>query len=85
MSLIGELTFILGLQIKQTPKGNALISWYRKKQTSVALSTTKAEYIAVESCGTQILWIMHQLLDFDLSFEFVPIMCDNTSVINLSK
>jgi len=29
--------------------------------------------------------MMHQLLDYDLSFEAVPIFCDNTSVISLSK
>ena len=28
---------------------------------------------------------MHQLLDFDLDLESIPIMCDNTSAINLSK
>lgn len=28
---------------------------------------------------------MHQLLDFDLTYEFVHIMCDNTSAITLSK
>lgn len=28
---------------------------------------------------------MYQLLDYDLSYEFVPIFCDNTSVISLSK
>ncbi|XP_016573992.2 secreted RxLR effector protein 161-like, partial [Capsicum annuum] len=58
--------------------GDALISWHSKKQTLVALSTIEAEYIAVRSCGTQILWIVHKRLDFDLSFEFAPIMCDST-------
>lgn len=28
---------------------------------------------------------MHQLLDYDLYFEGVPIFCDNKSVISLSK
>jgi len=65
--------------------GKSFISWNIKKQTFVALSTTESEYLAVESCGTQLLWMMNQLLDYDISFEGVPIFCDNTSAISLSK
>jgi len=65
--------------------GNALVSWHSKKQNCVALSTTEAEYLAVGSCCTQVLWIMHQLLDYDLSLTSTPIFCDNTSAIYLSK
>ena len=31
------------------------------------------------------LWIKHQLLDFNVKLDCVPIFCDNTSAINLSK
>ncbi|XP_070006823.1 uncharacterized mitochondrial protein AtMg00810-like [Nicotiana sylvestris] len=34
--------------------GNALVSWNRKKENCVALSTTEAEYLAVGSCCTQV-------------------------------
>ncbi|GJV82303.1 uncharacterized mitochondrial protein-like protein [Tanacetum coccineum] len=37
--------------------GNRLISWQCKKQTVVATSTTKAEYMAAASCYGQVLWI----------------------------
>ena len=37
--------------------GVNLISWFIKKQNSVALSMAEAEYIAVRSCYAQILWI----------------------------
>lgn len=63
----------------------ALISWHRKKKTSAELSTTESEYLAIESCGTQLLWMMHQLLDYDLSYKVVPILCDNIGAISLSK
>ena len=65
--------------------GNCLISWHNKKQHSVALSTAEAEYVAAGSCCSQILWIKQQLLDYDLKLGCVPIKCDNTIAINLTK
>ena len=65
--------------------GNSLVSCFSKKQNSVALSTTEAEYIAAGSCCAQILWMKQTLKDFDVDFECIPIKCDNTSAINLSK
>ena len=65
--------------------GGCLVSWASKKQHSVALSTAEAEYVATYSCGTQVLWIKHQLLDFNVKLDCVPIFCDNTSAINLTK
>ncbi|GKA17446.1 retrovirus-related pol polyprotein from transposon TNT 1-94 [Tanacetum coccineum] len=38
--------------------GERLVSWSLKKQKSNAISTTKAEYIALSKCCAQILWIV---------------------------
>ena len=65
--------------------GGCLVSWASKKQNFVALSTVEVEYIIADSCGTQVLWIKHQLLDFNVKLDCVPILYDNTSVINLTK
>ena len=65
--------------------GSNLISWHSKKQNSVALSTAEAEYVAAGSCCAQILWIKQQLKDYGESQNKIPIKCDNTSAINLTK
>ena len=45
----------------------------------------EAAYIVVGLCCAQILWMKQTLSDFNLFFEHVPIKCDNTSAINISK
>ncbi|KAH9724999.1 hypothetical protein KPL70_007704 [Citrus sinensis] len=65
--------------------GHSLVSWFSKKQNSVALSTTEAEYIAARSCCAQALWMKQTLRDYGINLEQIPIKCDNTSAINLSK
>ncbi|KAI4321444.1 hypothetical protein MLD38_034824 [Melastoma candidum] len=46
--------------------GNMLISWFSKKQTTIALSTAEAEYVSAASCCAQLLWMRQQLEDYDL-------------------
>ncbi|XP_070031738.1 uncharacterized protein [Nicotiana tomentosiformis] len=65
--------------------GKSLISWNSKKQGSILLSTTEAEYTANGQCCAQLLWMNHQLTDYDISFKPVKIFCDNSSAICLSK
>jgi hypothetical protein len=65
--------------------GNALISWSCRKQNTIALSTTEAEYVSAANCCSQVLWIRNQLEDFSIRYTNIPILCDNTSAINLSK
>jgi hypothetical protein len=66
--------------------GNCLVSWLSKKQSSISLSTTEAEYIATTSCCTQILWMKQTLQDIKVEYKKpISILCDNTSAISISK
>ncbi|GJY12154.1 RNA-directed DNA polymerase, eukaryota, reverse transcriptase zinc-binding domain protein [Tanacetum coccineum] len=61
--------------------GDRLVSWSSKRQKSAAISSTKAEYIALSGCCAQVLWMRSQLTDYGLGFNKVPIYCDNKSAI----
>ena len=66
--------------------GESLVSWTSKKQTSISLSTTEAQYIAAAECCTQVEWMKQILEDIKVVFEEPTVIyCDNTSAINLSK
>nr|GEU82753.1 uncharacterized mitochondrial protein AtMg00810-like [Tanacetum cinerariifolium] len=60
-----------------------LISWSSKRQKSVAISSTEAEYIALSGCCAQILWMRSQLTDYGIGFNKIPMCCDNKSAIAL--
>ena len=65
--------------------GENLISWASKRQATIALSTAEAEYISAASCCTQLLSMKHQLEDYQITENCIPIYCDNTAAICLSK
>jgi hypothetical protein len=64
--------------------GRSLVSWSSKKQTSVALSTAEAEYVATGQCCTQLLWMRQTLRDFGYNLSKVPLLCDNESAIRMA-
>jgi hypothetical protein len=66
--------------------GDALVAWLSKKQGSISLSTTEAEYIVATTCCTQILWMIQTLADLKVNYtDPIPIHYDNTSAISVSK
>ncbi|GJS70590.1 retrovirus-related pol polyprotein from transposon TNT 1-94 [Tanacetum coccineum] len=65
--------------------GDRLVSWSSKRQKSVAISSTKAEYIALSGCCAQVLWMRSQLTNYGLGFNKTPMYCDNKSAIALCR
>jgi len=60
-----------------------LVSWQSKKQTSTAISTAEAEYVAAAACTSQIIWIQHQLRDYGYQMKRTPLFCDSNSAIRI--
>jgi len=65
--------------------GGCLVSWTSTKQGTIALLIAETKYISIASCCSQVLWIKHQLKDYNLFQRQFPILCDNTIAIDLSK
>ncbi|GKA43135.1 hypothetical protein Tco_0735859 [Tanacetum coccineum] len=65
--------------------GCCLTSWFSKKQTALAISTTEAEYVSAGKACQQALWIKQALIDYGIRLDDIPIMCDNKWAIDLIK
>jgi hypothetical protein len=65
---------------------SAMVSWCSKKQSSVALRTAKAEYIALSVVVREAVWLCKLLTDlFDHEMDSTIIHCDNQSCVKLSE
>lgn len=64
-----------------------LVSWSSKKQTTVATSSSEAEYIALSSAVSEAIWLSGILNDLNLkrSCDPVTIFEDNQGCIGMAK
>lgn len=69
-----------------TMSGGA-ISWNSKRQDTVALSSTEAEYMALSSATQEAIWLKEfgKELDSTLEKQTIVIACDNQSAIKLAE
>jgi transposase InsO family protein len=66
--------------------GGGAISWNSKKQPTIALSTTEAEYMAISQCTREAIWLRQLMSDVGLEQKKATlIMCDNQGAIALMK
>jgi hypothetical protein len=61
------------------------VFWSSCKQSSVAQSSTEAEYVVVASCCSQFLWITYTMSDFGEEYTHVPLQCDSSGAISVAK
>nr|GEU81117.1 retrovirus-related Pol polyprotein from transposon TNT 1-94 [Tanacetum cinerariifolium] len=65
--------------------GCYLTPWFLKKQTALAISNIKAEYVSARKACQQALWMKQALIDYDVRHDDVLIMCDNKGAIDLRR
>ncbi|KAK6123667.1 hypothetical protein DH2020_042591 [Rehmannia glutinosa] len=66
--------------------GSKVISWSSRKQKTVALSSSEAEYTAITDAACQAVWLRRLLEDLQLKqAEATTIFCDNKSAILMTK
>ncbi|GJS57622.1 hypothetical protein Tco_1492596 [Tanacetum coccineum] len=54
--------------------GCCLTSWFSKKQTALAIFTTKAKYVSAGKACQQAPWMKQALIDYDIRLDDVPII-----------
>jgi hypothetical protein len=63
-----------------------MVSWFSKKQATIALGSTKGEYMAASSVSCEAIWLRKLVAEsIDETLEPIVIYCDNQSCITLSK
>jgi len=66
--------------------GEGAVSWNSKRQPTVALSTTEAEYMAASQSAKEAIWLRQLMADVGcVQDEATTIMCDNQGCIALAK
>ena len=63
-----------------------MISWFSRKQSSVALNTTEKEYIATYLSSCEAIWLQKLISGLiNLELDTTMILCDNQSCINMTE
>ena len=63
----------------------APVSWKSTLQSTVALSTTETEYMAITEAVKEEIWLQGLLDDLGVGQKQVTVFCDSQSAIHLAK
>nr|GEW85242.1 copia protein [Tanacetum cinerariifolium] len=86
MSLMGEVKFFLGLQIHKSPRGIfinqakyalEILKKHGMEMDCTAMSSAKAEYVALSASCAQVMWMRTQLKDYGFNYKKIPLYCDS--------
>ncbi|GJZ63836.1 retrovirus-related pol polyprotein from transposon TNT 1-94 [Tanacetum coccineum] len=65
--------------------GCCLTSWFSKKQTALAISTTEAEYVSASKACQQALWMKQALIDYDVRLDDILSCATTKARLTLAK
>ncbi|KAG8474901.1 hypothetical protein CXB51_031552 [Gossypium anomalum] len=65
--------------------GGCAISWKATLQTTIALSTTEAEYMAITEAYKEAIWLKGLFSELNEDFQIITVFCDSQSAIFLTK
>ncbi|XP_068638413.1 uncharacterized mitochondrial protein AtMg00810-like [Aristolochia californica] len=66
--------------------GDSLVSWKAKKHTTVSRSSIEAEYRALSSTTSEIIWLQQLLQDFQVKVASLALLyCDNQAAIHIAS
>ncbi|TYK04671.1 Retrovirus-related Pol polyprotein from transposon TNT 1-94 [Cucumis melo var. makuwa] len=66
--------------------GSGVITWSSKKQATVILSSSEAEYAAATSAACQAIWLRRMLTELQHEKEGATVIfCDNKATISMTK
>lgn len=61
------------------------VSWGSKRQQTVALSTTEAEYMAMSFATQEAIWLRQFINQFGIQIPPIVMLCDNQSAMAVAK
>nr|GEU51503.1 hypothetical protein [Tanacetum cinerariifolium] len=64
--------------------GYKLVGWMSKKQNCTAMSSAKAEYVALSARCAQVMWMRTQLQDYGFNYNKILMYCDSQSATAIS-
>ncbi|XP_074327310.1 uncharacterized protein LOC141665234 [Apium graveolens] len=66
--------------------GNSLITWKSKKQSTVSRSSSEAEYRAMASAASEVVWTVKLLEELGVQgLQPVQLNCDNQSALHIAR